>query len=92
MTKVKEYVSQVELGKTLVVLLASVASFFVIRTLSQVDESLRTTALSVQELNKTVAQVVVEISHQKKDLDSQSIRIDLHENRIRSLEINRGGK
>ena len=71
---------------TILNVLAAVATFFIIRTLDRVDDSLKTTALSVQELNKTVTAAVVEISYQKQGLNDQKIIVENLDSRVRVLE------
>jgi uncharacterized protein YoxC len=68
-----------------VTILTSVVSFFLIRTLSQVDESIANATNSIQDLNKTVGGVVIEMSYQRKELD-------LHTIQIRDLQTSKADK
>jgi cell shape-determining protein MreC len=72
-----------------IAILMSVVAFLAIRTLNQIDESMRSATLSIQELNQTVARVVADISYQKQSLDEQRVEINDHEIRIRGLEKNK---
>lgn len=53
----------------------SVTGFFVVRTLHSVEDSINQGTKSINELNVTVKGVIVDMSHQRRDIDRHEIEI-----------------